>query len=504
MFTLTSSLAFDLVNNLIMRDATRYTYLGYNKEDDEYFYLTIVPYPSIFGSNSSQTTDMIGHIPNYIVSFSPVGDYTGSLVDRIQLFSIFLNETYSQMLISEIFSKTLLSYSITKSVVYLYLNESRFQLQFVGPYVNDSVGMKESILNLFGFPTVIFLIDNRFTLQFNWIEDGYELSLQGLFVNQMFYIANFFDFNRTLVISESNQMVLYSNTSTFHTTNMIQELTYSSAYRPGTAYNIVIGFNANYLIRKNPGLKVDDVTIIQNLSNNTDELSGNGLYYHSLAKMVPLTTPLTFTQEKVLFYLNGVSGLNFKTDIGYQPWAVIQVLDIFNIDTAYNTISARLMYTDSKDGLIQYEDTTLWYLFKYDPDTFTFLLVVYETLDDSQPGFFFFLSENRGTIMTSDLLLITKSQVSSILQQMSLTDKKKTPSSRDTETHNKVMGRRRRTKNPFDALSVNENTAIGGGLLFAAGLALIGTGVGAGVGASLLSAGTGLLVDTAVNEVTGY
>lgn len=402
MYQLDATTALELITNLTARDATRFT-LAKNDGGQDY-YLTIVPYP---GSTP-------GPSPDYIVSYSPAAPYSLSLFESIQFFSVCVNPYASEILVSQILSKVRLSYSITKTLVYMYLNSSPIQVQFRGPYVNDITAMKQAILNLYGFPTVIFLINNLLVLQFNWIDEAFEMTLNGVYENGQFHLSNFFDFNKTLVVSESDRVLVYWNNSIFRTGNYIQQLTFSAGVKAGVDFSLVIGFNSNYLIKSNPGLAADDVMIVRNLTNNTNEIGGSNMYYFSLAGVVPLDT--AFPTE-ARFYLTGVAGLNYRTADGYAPWAVLQALDLFNIDNAYTTISARIEYQETKDGLQQYLQTSFWYALDAREVTDDLVLRVYQPSQCSDAAFNTFLVDNQGTIMTSDLILMTRSQIEKMKHQ---------------------------------------------------------------------------------------
>ena len=340
----------------------------------------------------------------YILMTSPIMDYSLITSNYINFLGIHVNPYTTEITFSRLYNASSISYSISKSLVYLFYDQLSFPLFFNIPFVSNPALMKQAILNIFGFPTFVFMLYESMFIQVTYVDGAYQAILTGKYDDskKTMTMDNFFDFNRTLVVMDAGKPYVYWNINTFSTTNQLPYVSFATEGYGSTS--LIIGFMNNYILQVTPTQVPDRIALATDNSVNTNETPTLGVGYVSLAEIVPLTVSMISgqLQGNNSYYLNGVSGIGFADPLdSNKSWAVLQVANLFNSNNAYVTESAILVKTTSKTGLTQYLSTTFFYSY----DEVLNKLTVWE--DPTQDSFEAFLLANHGTIMTSDLRQMT-------------------------------------------------------------------------------------------------
>jgi hypothetical protein len=385
-----------MISSLEENKSSRYTkYVPATLLGGTSFYVTIfrVTSPSILAKTVK-----------YILMTSPIRDYSLITSDNIHFLGIHVNPYTTEVTFSQLYNASSISYSISKSLVYLFYEQLSFPLFFNIPFVSNPSLMKQAILNIFGFPSFVFMLYESMFIQVTYVDGAYQAILTGKYdhARQTMTLDNFFDFNRTLVILDAGKPCVYWNINTFSTTNQLPYVSFATEGYGSTS--LIIGFMNNYLLQVTPTQVPDRIALATDNSVNTNETPTLGVGYVSLAEIVPLEVAMIpgQLQGNSSYYLNGVSGVGFADPLdSRKSWAVLQVANLFNSNNPYITTPAILVKTASKAGLTQYLSTTFWYSFNEGLNTLT----VWE--DPTQDSFAAFLLGNQGTIMTSDLRQMT-------------------------------------------------------------------------------------------------
>lgn len=369
MSLLTTELVYQLISSLNELNNIKYTIFYERPDTQEGFGITILrPYGS---------TD----IPfDYIIGVSEIKYSRDS---EVVFYGVQVNTSTTLITVTKLIDTPILSYSISKTLIFIFYQNTGFQLSFDVPYVDDIKAMKQAILNLYTVPTRIYLLFNNLMIQYNFLEEtNYRQTILGMFDNKRksFQLVTSFDYNRTLIGLVGNEAYFYWNSHIYNTLNPYPYLSYS----PVSKDSIVIGFSNNFLIRTNPGIIPDLVANVSSFSLNVNEFSGNSLIFVSLTDILPI-----FLCNSVQYYFIGFGG-----SWPLKLYAVLQTVYLLNTNNVYTTDSFKIVFTD-----VLPEEAT------YCIDNLCFFIDIHQKIlyiqDEEQ--FRKYLVDHTGTIMTSDL-----------------------------------------------------------------------------------------------------
>ena len=395
-YTVTTAFVYTLVSNLRENASMRYVTTVTDGASNEYF-------ATIFDVSSYPVAEGV----KYVLSISPIAVYSNTLASQIVYYQVYVNPFTTELITTPISNAIPISFSISKSLIYLFYMNQSFGLQFYCPYTDIS-GCKQSILNIFSYPCYIVMLYGSFFLQFSYIQTAYEAAITGSYDGNMMTVHNLFDFNSTFVILEKNQPQLYWNSERFSVANQVPYISYSS----GNSTSLVVGFTNTYIIQQNGGNYADLMSLVNQSSLNIPSNTASSVGYTSLGSLVPLI-PTTPTDGFTFYYLSGVAGQGFS---GSQ-YATIQVVNILNSNNVYQSISAIVVYQASQTTpltLTQYGSTSLWYNLNLTTNTLT----VWQDPVALVFAFTSFVSSNSTTIMTSDMIQLTSDQIDSFYAGM--------------------------------------------------------------------------------------
>jgi len=405
MTTLTEQDAYQLISDLEQYNQQRYTKLS----SDQSAYLTIL---------RTYTTAAHAREVFYIIVVCPVfTEYTPEEIENVSFYQVYMNPSTTQLKFTPLADAIPLSYGVFRSSVFVSYQNENIPLLFTAPYVSSRQlpSLKETILNLFAFPTHMVLLYDSMFLQLNYIPtdssqpQAYQVTLKGMYEagmtigSQSITLLDYFDFNKTMVLLDmfTNPCLVLNN----QTMRIGNNQPYLYNPDPASPLEMVVGFNYNYLTDNSPStssgvvnqMTREDGKRTLNLQGTTEIPRAQSLSYTSLASIVPLSA-----QDHIAYFLSGISALNYK----YQPlsgqagWAVVQVSNIFNSNSVVTSSSFALLYSTTRAGLTQYKSTSLWYSLDASNQTLT----VWQDPDPATPSFLSYLLENKSTIALQDVV----------------------------------------------------------------------------------------------------
>ena len=395
-FTVTTTFVYTLVSNLRENGSMRYVSTVTDGASNKYF-------ATIFDVSGYPVAEGV----KYVLSISPIAPNSTTLASQIVFYQVYVNPYTTELITTPISNAIPISFSISKSLIYLFYMNQSFGLQFMCPYTNIS-GCKQSILNIFSYPNYIVMLYGSFFLQFSYIQTAYEAAITGSYNGSSMMVHNLFDFNSTFVILEKNQPQLYWNSERFSVANQVPYISYSTT----NTTSLVVGFTNTYIIQQNDLTSPDLMSNVSQSSLNIPSNTAGAVGYTSLGSLVPLT-PTTPTDGFTYYYLSGVAGTGFS---GSQ-YATIQIVNILNSNNVYQSISAIIVKQASQTTpvmLTQYGTTSLWYNLNLTTNTLT----VWEDPMALVTAFSSFVSSNATTIMTSDMVQLTTDQINSFYSGM--------------------------------------------------------------------------------------
>jgi hypothetical protein len=394
--SLTSTIVYQLISDIEQYGVTHYAMLS----QDGSAYFTIL---RVDGSVQKRKD------VDYVIVVTPVfTTYTSEKIGDVSFYQVYINPYTTQMTFTALADAVPLSYAINTSSVFVALHNQNLQLMFKAPYVSNQqiIPLKQSILNMFAFPTYIALLYDTMMVQLNYIPtDGtafpqaFQVTLRGVYMRNELILLNYFDFNDTLVVLENNNPFLFLNNQAMRIGN-----TQPYLFNPmvSVPFQIVIGSTYNYTLDistvDSSGIvarmtRVDGTKTL-NLQGNDEITKAKALSYTVLSSVVPLARI-----GNIGYLLGGVSALNYATQPlpGQAGWAVVQLSNIFNSNITVTSASYALLYTTDKTSLTRYQTTTLYYRI----DTTNQTLTVWQ--DPTLPSFLSYVQLNSGTISFQDV-----------------------------------------------------------------------------------------------------
>ena len=394
-FQITTNFVYGLVSALLENGSSRYT----SYEIDS---VTMLQYFVTIFDMSNVGVPVAANV-KYVLSVSQISALSTTLGEETVFYQVYVNPFTTELITTQIVDAVPLTYSISKSLIYLFYNNESYRLSFSCPYT-DINGIKQTILSLFSFPSRPVMLFGSVWIQFVYTNVAYQACMMGTFTpHKGLTVRNLFDYNKTFIMLEDGKPYIYWDTATFSNANQVPYISYNpNAF---AATSIVIGFSNDYIIEQTPTLNPDKIALVNNTSLNINENTASGLGYISFGSIVPLvpTGPTTGGS----YFMTGVGGIGYATE-----YAAVQYVNLLNTNNTYVTITAQVLPQASKTGLSQYitstgMPTTLWY--KYIPSSM--LLIIWDSGTPTQPSFPEYIESNQGTIMTSDIQQLTSAQI---------------------------------------------------------------------------------------------
>jgi len=396
-FTFDTNYVYGLVSSLRENASTRYVSHETDTIGNEYFV-------TIFDTSMYPVAEGV----QYVFSVAPISTLTSTLASQTVFYQVYVNASTTELITTRIRNATPISFSISKSLIYLFYQNQSFNLQFRCPFTNIT-GCKEAILSIFSYPCYVVMLYGSFFLQYSYVQTAYEAVMCGSYTGTSMVIHNLFDYNNTFVVLEKGQPEVYWNTKRFSLANQVPYVSYSEGNT-----TLVVGFTNTYIIQENSANEPDIISLASASSLNIPSSNVAGIGYTSLASLVPLET--TSTSDYIFYYLSGVAGIGFTGTM----YATIQVMNILNSNNTYQSISAMVVpFVNATPGtLTQYGSTSLWYNFNLSCTTLT----VWVSTNPAVPSFYDYLAANKSTIMTSDMIQLTAQQIESFYSGFKMND----------------------------------------------------------------------------------
>ena len=396
-FTLTLNLVYSLISDVDEYGSSRLTRVEIDATSGKKYFITIFP-----------TTGLpVADDVEYVISVSPVATYSQTLYKQIVFYQVYQSPSGTEMIFTQVTEATPISFSVSKSLLYVFYNNRSYPLLFKCPYTNVSK-CKEAILNLFTFPSTIYMLFGNVFIHYSYIDTAYHAAFMGLYDSgrDMMVVRNMVDYNKTLFVLEDGKPVLYWNSNTFSVGNQVPYISYTpSTISSAIQTTIVTGFVNNYIVQNTSDVDIHRFAVTsRNESVNINQDISGTISYIVVARAIPLRVPPLAAQNYSRFYLTGFGGLDYNNN--QNLYTAIQILNILNSNSVYVTQSAPVVTTSSKAMLTKYNDL-LYYKF----DQINFILTVWVSSDPTVPSFYEYLESAAGTIMTSDMTQLTDAEI---------------------------------------------------------------------------------------------
>ena len=274
--------------------------------------------------------------------------------------------------------------SIVRSNVSLYWRGTQHSMSFSVPNVNTFSQVKESILNIFTFPSLTYVVQNDTVMNFTLVKDFYFPSYMGIIEPELKMVmsATTWDWCQgTLVGKLNGQMVYIWNTQTFAVINQFSELD------DGEEVLLSGGAKEYSVNTKQKGGLIAKGTYSDGLSYQANEIKGNTLDYVSLKTFVPVKN---YKDENA--FLIAFTNTRPESD-AYSIYVVIGYSSFKSTKRSIITENAAVTLVSKKDDSFD-NYNSLYY--KWDSEKNVLLVFT--------DGFDQFLGEERGNIVLSDLM----------------------------------------------------------------------------------------------------
>ena len=274
--------------------------------------------------------------------------------------------------------------SIVRSNVSLYWRGIQHSMNFTVPNVNKFTQVKESILNIFTFPSLTYVIQNNIVLNFTLVKDYYFPSYMGSLKPTEKLVMSYTTWDwcqGTLVGKLNGQMVYIWNTQNFAVINQFSELDDGEEVllSGGVREYSVNTFQKGGLISKG--------TYSDGLSYQANEIKGSSLDYVSLKTFVPIKN---YKDENA--FLIAFSNTRQETT-EYNTYSVVGYSSFRNTRRSIITENVEVTFVSEKDDSFE-NYGSLYY--KWDSERKVVLVYT--------EGFDSFLRQERGTVILSDLI----------------------------------------------------------------------------------------------------
>ena len=274
--------------------------------------------------------------------------------------------------------------SIVRSNVSLYWRGSQHSMNFSVPNVNKFTQVKESILNIFTFPSLTYVVQNNIVLHFTLVKNYYFPSYMGVLEpkEKIVYSLTTWDWCQGTLVGKLNQQMVYIwNTKNFAVINQFSELDDGEEV-------LLSGGAKEYSINTfQKGGLISKGTYSDGLSYQANEIKGSSLDYVSLKTFVPIKN---YKDEKA--FLIAFSNTRPETN-EYSIYAVIGYSSFKNTRRSIITENVEATLVSEKDDSFE-NYGSLYY--KWDTEKKVLFINI--------QGFDSFLREERGTVILSDLI----------------------------------------------------------------------------------------------------
>jgi len=333
----------------------------------------------------------------YIIFTTPhVGTYEDAILvppTVISWYSVNYNSSGTLILTSIDPNVVLAPFTVIRSIVQMSWRSRLYDFTFQIPNVSQYVQIKESILNLFCFPSpnayVLFgsiviipvYVDSFFTPLFIGILDSETATVKSLMT---------WDWgNGTLVGLIQSQIVYYWNNRRFAVVNQYPNLYDYLDYTVTPGQDFITGGKNSYLVEKRTTEILVRGTYATNLSKQADILVGDLIRYKQLNEFV-VVPQLPYAQYFILSFSNYTRRTSFPciATLGYSNFR--------NTDYPLLTFPAIVDFVEEKDDTFtEAGQFGAKLYFKYDDNT-QILTVYYPTFDE-------YMAEQTGDVVLSDL-----------------------------------------------------------------------------------------------------
>jgi len=279
--------------------------------------------------------------------------------------------------------------TVIRSEIQVYWRSQFFSMNFSIPQLDRLREIKQSLTNVFVYPTLTYVLFGKLVFNFSFIEQFYAVTYIGEMEYQKLKVLplTYFDWLDGILCGKIDSQLFFCWSNLFFAiTNQFPDIYYLGT---SSKLKVLIGGYDNYMIT-NRTVQTDSIlikaTYAHKLSVQSNEILGSIVSYTTLKEFIPITgTPL---------FILSFSNVILK---GYQTkYAVIGTTTFTDTNFPIETFPATVVFTQTKDPSFNSFGTVFVIYYKYDAATKT--LLVYE------PGFMDYLMYQNGNVILSDLI----------------------------------------------------------------------------------------------------
>jgi hypothetical protein len=263
--------------------------------------------------------------------------------NNIEFYSI----QYTTTLISSSILTIIQKINITtiRGNVKINIRGTSFDVPMKIPSIYNSATVKESILNLFNFPSLSFALHSATILHFTHFDNFYYLTYIGNIDDDFKKIESvvYWDYaNHTLIGKVKDTVYYVFNSSFFEYCNQ-----YGSIYDNG---KIILGGIFNYLIDEKSE-NVKSITYAFPLSFQTDEINGDRIKFCAFQSFIPI--------ENTIYYFIAIANCNSNN---LNNYAIFSKSTFRKSKGTIQTFPVLIQFVSEKDDTFQNINT---FYFKY-------------------------------------------------------------------------------------------------------------------------------------------
>ena len=296
--------------------------------------------------------------------------------DRIKFYSVQYTTTTITSSLLDIIQK--INITTIRGNVKINVRDASFTVPMKIPNIHDSAIVKESILNLFNFPSLSFALHSATILHFTYFENFYYLTYIGNINNDFQNIESvvYWDYaNNTLIGKVKDQVYYVFNSCFFEYCNQ-----YGSIYDNG---KIILGGIFDYLIDEE-STNIKSVTYAFPLSFQTDEIRGDPIKFCAFQSFLPV--------KNTIYYFIAIANCDFNH---FKNYAIFSKSTFRKSKGTIQTFPVLIEFVSHADDTFQKVDSLY---FKYVENVVKIYIFGYKE----------FLNKNRNNIEISNITTYKK------------------------------------------------------------------------------------------------
>ena len=279
--------------------------------------------------------------------------------------------------------------TVIRSEIQVYWRSQFYSMNFSIPQLDRLREIKQSLTNVFVYPSLTYILFGKLVFNFSYIEQFYAITYIGEleYQTQKVLPLTYFDWLDGILCGKIDSQLFFCWSNLFFAiTNQFPDIYYLGT---SSKLKVLIGGYDNYMITDRT-VQIDSIlikaTYAHKLSVQSNEILGSIVSYTTLKEFIPITGST--------LYILSFSNVILK---GYQTkYAVIGTTTFTDTNFPIETFPATVIFTQTKDPSYSSFGTVFVIYYKYDAVTKT--LLVYE------PGFKDYITYQNGNVILSDLI----------------------------------------------------------------------------------------------------